>query len=339
MKQLDYLDLHVAGEPFRLITGGFPEIKGDTMAEKRLYAMEHFSSFRRLVMLEPRGHADMYGGFLTPPVHPDSDLGVVFLHSSGMSTMCGHGVIALARAAVELGIVPLQGDITPVRIDAPSGTVDLTVCSNAGTIQSIAFRNGLSFPYAVDCHIHTSSYGTVTVDVGYGGAFMVFADIRQFGIALTPETVSSMLPIAMECGKAAIEQIDMVHPDNPLRNAKTDGICMILLDTLSVNNDRIQTQTFTVFGRSQFDRSPTGTGTSALAAVLWKKGILSPRQTLINSGISGIPFRTTVEISGNHIIPTLYSNAYITGRGQLILEDADPLPDGFLAGCGSEAEI
>ena len=339
MKYLNYLDLHVAGEPFRLITDGFPDIKGTTMAEKRMYAMKHLDDVRKLVILEPRGHADMYGGFLTPPVNSSSDLGVVFIHGSGMSTMCGHGVIALARAAVELGIVSLEGSATPVRIDAPSGTVSLTIHAAKGRIESIALQNTLSFPYAINQQIKTSSYGKINVDIGYGGAFMVFADIRQFHTTLKPENISVLLSIAMECGEAAIAQLPMIHPANPARNAKTDGICMILTDLQAVDSEQIFTRTFTVFGQSQFDRSPTGTGTSALAAVLCKKGLLSTSKVLINSGISGIPFRTTVEIANNKIIPTIYSNAYLTGKGTIILEDQDPLQNGLFFNPNGNREI
>lgn len=339
MRQFEYLDLHVAGEPFRLITAGLPKICGETMEQKRIYAMRHLDNQRKLVLLEPRGHADMYGGFLTSPVHAGSDLGIVFIHGSGMSTMCGHGVIALARAAVELGIVSLRDGAVPIRIDAPSGTVDLTIYANKGKVQSIAFQNSLSFPYAIGQQVKTPSYGTITVDIGYGGAFMVFADIRQFNVDLASDNVSTMLSIAMECGKAAISQLDMVHPSDPGRSAKANGICMILVDYLASTEKEIFSRTFTVFGQAQFDRSPTGTGTAALATILWKKGYLHSGQTLVNTGISGIPFHATVDISGEQIIPTIYSNAFVTGKGYVILEDDDPLQEGFFIKASDASEI
>ena len=339
MQNFDYIDLHVAGEPFRLITAGFPEICGSTMEEKRRYAIAHLDSVRKLVLLEPRGHADMYGGFLTPPVNSGSAAGVVFIHGSGMSTMCGHGVIALARAAVELGMVPLQGEKTSVRIDTPSGTVELAINASAGKIQRVSFRNDLCFPCAIAQHIRTETYGAVAVDVGYGGAFMVFADVQQFGLTLCSDNIADMLAIAMECGAAAIAQLDMVHPVNPQRNAKSDGICMILVEHLPSTSAELRTRTFTVFGRSQFDRSPTGTGTSALAAVLWKKKLLHPGQSFVNIGISGIPFHVFIESCDESIIPTIQSNAYITGRGQIILEDRDPLQEGLLLSTAPKTEI
>lgn len=114
---------------------------------------------------------------------------------------------------------------------------------------------------------------------------------------------------------------------------------MILVDYLSLTEKEIYSRTFTVFGRSQFDRSPTGTGTAALAAVLWKKGYLHPEQTLINTGISGIPFRVTIDVFGEQIIPTIYSNAYVTGKGHVILEDDDPLQEGIFIKASDAGEI
>jgi len=70
------IDAHTAGEPLRIITGGFPDLPGSTILEKRHYARQHYDHLRRTLMWEPRGHADMYGCILTPPVTPDGDVGV-----------------------------------------------------------------------------------------------------------------------------------------------------------------------------------------------------------------------------------------------------------------------
>src|SRR5680860_850962 len=115
------LDVHTAGEPLRIITGGFPEIPGSTILEKRRYAKEHLDHLRTALMWEPQGHADMYGALLTEPVTEDGDLGVLFLHNEGYSTMCGHGIIGIAMAGVEGGAVPM--DAETLRMDTPAGRV------------------------------------------------------------------------------------------------------------------------------------------------------------------------------------------------------------------------
>ncbi|HYM63731.1 MAG TPA: proline racemase family protein, partial [Gaiellaceae bacterium] len=60
-------DYHTAGEPFRIVTGGVPPIPGRTILEKRRWAQEHLEQVRKLLVYEPRGHADMYGCFVTEP--------------------------------------------------------------------------------------------------------------------------------------------------------------------------------------------------------------------------------------------------------------------------------
>ena len=169
---------------------------------------------------------------------------------------------------------------------------------------------------------------------------MVIADIGQFGIELEKKNIQVMLDIAMECGRCAIDQLEMVHPDNPGLNAKDNGICMILFAEEGEREGVISTRTFTVFGKRQFDRSPTGTGTSALAAVFYEKGRLQEGKRLENRGISGIPFTVTIErTEGGQVIPTIHSRACLMGKGCLLLEEDDPLQDGFSVKCGEEVKI
>src|SRR4051794_5482743 len=120
------IDAHAAGEPLRIVTGGLPELPGDTILERRRYMREHLDHVRRALMWEPRGHYNMYGCVLTPPVSPEAHFGVLFLHNEGYSTMCGHGVIALVTALLETGAVPAAGAATPVNLDTPAGLVRAT---------------------------------------------------------------------------------------------------------------------------------------------------------------------------------------------------------------------
>lgn len=90
------VDTHTLGEPLRLVTAGIPPIPGKTILEKRAYFKENMDDIRRLLMLEPRGHADMYGCVLVPPVTEDGDFGALFIHNEGHGTMCGHGCIAVS---------------------------------------------------------------------------------------------------------------------------------------------------------------------------------------------------------------------------------------------------
>ncbi|MFZ9866288.1 MAG: proline racemase family protein, partial [Candidatus Limnocylindrus sp.] len=95
-RAIDVLDYHTGGEPFRIVVAGYPELPGRNILERRRAALEQHDDLRKLLMWEPRGHADMYGGILVPPDHNDAQVGVLFMHNEGYSTMCGHGTIALA---------------------------------------------------------------------------------------------------------------------------------------------------------------------------------------------------------------------------------------------------
>ena len=117
------IDAHTEGEPFRVILGGFPDLPGETMLARRQYAQENLDHLRTALMWEPRGHADMYGGVVTPPVSPGADIGVLFIHNEGYSTMCGHGIIGITTVALEAGLLEMTAPETMIRIDTPAGLI------------------------------------------------------------------------------------------------------------------------------------------------------------------------------------------------------------------------
>src|SRR6188768_3723561 len=149
MLRIETIDAHTAGEPLRLVVKGFPAIEGGTILEQREFVREHYDHLRRALMLEPRGHADMYGALLTPPERPGSHAGVLFMHNEGFSTMCGHGVIAVTTIALERGLLVPGGDGRSVVYDAPAGTIRARATfgsSESGLrVESVAFVNVPSF--------------------------------------------------------------------------------------------------------------------------------------------------------------------------------------------------
>src|SRR5205085_1279605 len=144
-------DAHAAGEPLRIVTGGLPELLGATMLERRRYMQEHFDHIRRAIMWEPRGHFNMYGCILTPPISPEAQLGVLFMHNEGYSTMCGHGVIALVTTLVESGALPVTDPETAINLDTPAGLVRAKAhLDSAGHVERVSFVNVPSFVYVLD---------------------------------------------------------------------------------------------------------------------------------------------------------------------------------------------
>ncbi len=337
IREYSYIDLHCAGEPFRLITNPAAEVPGATMEAKRTYAAGHLTALRRFVVLEPRGHENIYAGLLLPPVNPGSGAGVLFMTAEGMTTMCGHGTLCLARAAVELGLIPHTDGRHTFCIDAPSATVTAHAVIYNGEVVSTDFVNDLSFVCALDVPVEVPEIGSVKMDVGYGGAFMVFVRALDLGLSLERSRFGELMGAASACRRAAEASISAAHPDDPARTLKKNGCCLILVEGPRAGDSGPETRCFTVFGEGLFDRSPTGTGTSALAALLYERGLMSAGDTLTNRGVSGVPFTASIAPVEGGVIPTISGMAYVTARGTLLLEEGDPFPEGLKIPINQEA--
>ena len=153
------VDCHAAGEPLRVITGGYPDLPGDSILARRRYVREHLDHLRTALMWEPRGHADMYGCIITPAVSPGADIGVLFMHNEGYSTMCGHGIIGLTTVALETGLLPMTSPETVVKIDAPAGLIAAHARVTDGHVQSVRFLNVPSFVLALEETVNVPGIG------------------------------------------------------------------------------------------------------------------------------------------------------------------------------------
>jgi len=210
------VDYHTGGEPFRIVAAPPVELPGATVAERRVRAIRdpRADGLRKLLCLEPRGHADMYGGFITSPDDAGADFGVLFWHKDGFSTACGHGTIALGAWAVETIRVPAAVDgATEVRIDVPSGRVVARVHTEAGRVSAVDFVNVPSYLLALDVEVATSR-GTVRVDIGFGGA--IYAQLRadRVGLAVVPEQVNELIAIGREIKWLLHESAHAKHPSD-----------------------------------------------------------------------------------------------------------------------------
>src|SRR5262245_27524896 len=200
MLQLRTIDAHAAGEPLRLIVEGFPSPHGKTMLDKREWVKRHADHLRRALMLEPRGHADMYGAILTEPVMPGSHAGVLFMHNEGYSTMCGHGVIAVTTIALECGlIVPGPGvDAMPAIVyDSPAGSIRARArvgsrgsgegesgeSGGSRRVECVAFTNVPSFVQYGGLSVKLGNR-QIRVDVAFGGAFYAIVDSEAVGLPI-----------------------------------------------------------------------------------------------------------------------------------------------------------
>ena len=323
------IESHAAGEPLRIVTGGVPPIKGATILERRRWAQEHLDHVRRALMHEPRGHADMYGCYVTPPVTSEADLGVIFMHNEGYSTMCGHGVIALAAVAVSTGMVPPVIPETRVGMDTPAGFVEAFVEWDGQKAGQTRFRNVPSFLYRRDLTIETPSFGTLTVDVAFGGAFYAYLEAAQAVLAVQPSDYRPLIQLGDEVKHAVEAALDVVHPLEP----ELHGIYGTIIDGPPSQPGADQANVC-IFADREVDRSPTGTGTAGRVAQLYARGQLKVGQAFVNESIIGTRFtgRVLEETTVGDlpaVIPEISGQGYITGFAQWLADSHDPVAEGF----------
>lgn len=329
MQTFRTIDAHTAGEPLRLIVEGWPEPEGATILERREFARERQDALRRALMLEPRGHADMYGAYVTEPTTAAADLGVIFMHNEGYSDMCGHGIVALATVAVAQGLVARQIPETRVGIDAPAGFIEAHVAWDGRRVGEVRFRNVPSFLYARDLIVRTPSFGDVTVDVAFGGAFYAYLDADQLGLEIVPEQLRDLVQAGFEIKHATMAAADVVHPlEGELR-----GIYGTILAGPPATAAGTQ-RNVCVFADREVDRSPTGTGTAGRVAQLVARGRLALGEAIVNESIVGSAFggraltRTTVG-PYDAVVPEITGSAAIVGFATWVVDPDDALGAGF----------
>jgi proline racemase len=305
------VDYHTAGEPFRIVLSGVPDLPGATVRERRASVPEEADAVRRLLCFEPRGHADMYGCFLVPPDDDGAHFGVLFWHKDGYSTACGHGTIALGAWAVESGRVTAAPDgTTDVVIDVPSGRVTARVRCTGGRVECVTFRNVPSYVLARDV-----PYGTARVDISYGGAVYVSVRAADLGLSVTPDALPDLIRAGREVKAALAPQVD--HPD---------GIYgTILYEELPDRPDGPHQRNVTVFADGEVDRSPCGSGTSARLVLLDTDGVLTHDSIVGTRFLGRIADRTEAGV-----VTEVTGTAYLTGEHRFTLDPHDALGAGFV---------
>ena len=335
MREIRTIDYHTAGEPFRIVAKPPVEIVGDTVANRRVYAMAsaEVDGLRKLLCFEPRGHADMYGCFITPPDDDGADFGVLFWHKDGFSTACGHGTIALGVWAIESGKVAVDpSGVTDVVIDVPSGRVTARVHTKGSVIESVDFVNVASYHMHSDISVDTS-LGALTVDVSFGGAIYAQLDVAQIGLSVTPEHYGEIIAIGREIKWALNDSEYAEHPTDP----RLSGIYgTIVYEDLAPDADGIKRQrNATIFADGEVDRSPCGSGTCARIATLveqkqLKIGEILKHDSIVDSQFLGVAMAQVASDGYDAILPQVTGVAYKTGESVFTVDPRDPLTPGFV---------
>jgi len=348
---VETLDLHCAGEPLRLIRSGYPAVPELPINERRAWARENADHIRGMLMYEPRGHRDMYGAVLLSPQRDDADIAVLFMHNEGYSTMCGHGVIALTQGLIEEGLYPATSPTTQIRWETPAGLVTATAEVGVGVgaepvVRSVRFINVPAYlhaeglimrPRGVRLFGAAAERKGLSVQLAFGGAYYGIVDVAELGMRVVPEQIDSLT----RAGAAITEALRRDHtPTHP-----TDESLGFVYGTILVDSDPASSpdgrateatiRNVTVFAEAEVDRSPCGSGTSALLAARYALGASKVGDSLINASITGETFSAQVEGTttlGKHdaVITSVEGTGYVTGHQRFVLDERDPLGEGFL---------
>lgn len=313
-----------------MIVDGFPDLAGATILERRREARAHHDHIRRALMLEPRGHADMYGCILVPPVSPTADVGVLFTHNEGFSTMCGHGVIGVATVLVELGLVAVTEPETRVGLDTPAGFVEATVRVRQGRVLGVRFVNVPSFVLGLDRTVDVPGIGTVRYDLAYGGAFYAYVDAASVDVRLVPEHTARIVDLGRRIKRAVQDADPPTHPED----ADLGFVYGVIFVGPAQTRDA-HSRNVCVFADGEVDRSPTGTGVSGRLAIHHARGEIAEGASIRIESILGTGFTcrilsTSRVATHDAVVPEVGGRAFLTGRGELFVDPDDPLAEGFL---------
>ena len=326
------IDSHTAGECTRLVTGGLPPLRGATMAEKLADAEERLPWAPRFLLLEPRGHKDMFGAILTAPCSPEADVGVIFMDNQGYEPMCGHAVIGTATTVLETGMFSMREphtDVALVTLDTPSGLVRAYARVEDGRVESVSFQNVPSFVYRSAVALDVPDLGELTIDVVFGGLFFVFVDARQIALDLVPENAARLAELGMRILAVANQAVDVRHTHLPHIDRIID-----LRFYVEPGSEGADSRNVVILGDHMVDRSPCGTGTSAETALRHAQGRLEVGDSFVTESIIGTRFRgelveETAVGDFPAVIPRITGRAYLTGFHRFALDEADPFPEGF----------
>jgi proline racemase len=329
MTTLTYDDLHTAGEPVRIVTGGYPALTGATILVKRREARERHDHLRRAMMWEPRGHAGMYGVIPVESAHPEAAFGVLFTHHEGYSTMCGHATVALAAWAVETGRIRATEPVTRFAIEAPCGLIRVMAEVSEGKVGAASFESVPAFVFRRDLTIAVPGIGPVTCDIAYGGAFYAILPASALGLAFAGGELTALTQAGAALTEAIRATVAVTHPDDPdlgflYGTIITDGAA-----------PPVESANLCIFADSQIDRSPTGSGVTARMALDHAKGLVKAGETRHFRSITGGVF--TGEVLGpveggppGAVTIAVGGRAHWMGRGTFIIDTDDRLGHGFV---------
>lgn len=327
--KINTIDMHTGGEPVRILVDGFPDIRGNTILEKRKYFRDKLDYIRKGCMFEPRGHADMYGAVITNPTTHDGDFGVFFMHNEGYSTMCGHATLAITKLAVDTGLVNYRPGME-IRIDAPAGRLLAKAEVEDGVVKKTSFKNVPSFVSIQNEVVNVPGIGIVRFDIAYGGAYYAFCDAKSLRLKLDKSNYSKLINYGKKIKKAIIKNIKIEHPYE-----EELGFLYGIIFIGRPKNKKHHSRNVCIFADGELDRSATGSGVSARAALHFTKGELSPKESITIESILGSTMDVQIDQvidfgPYESVIPEVSGTAYYSGKNEFWFDPKDPFKEGFI---------
>jgi len=304
MQRIQIVDSHTGGEPTRLVIGGFPDLGGGSMAERRALLADQHDKWRAATVLEPRGSDVVVGALLCEPVSPDAAAGVIFFNNAGYLGMCGHGTIGLVASLAHMGRI----GVGEHRIETPVGTVTTTLHADG----SVSVRNVPAYRHLHQVAVELPGHGTVRGDVAYGGNW--FFLVSEHGQRVASDNLAALTDYTAALRRALAAQ----------GITGADGAEIDHIELFANDDEGADSRNFVLCPGNAYDRSPCGTGTSAKIACLAADGKLAPGETWTQASVIGSRFEASYTMDGDKVIPTLRGRAHISAEATLLIDDEDP---------------
>ncbi len=310
MHSIDFIDSHTGGEPTRVITAGFPDLGSGSMAERMQRLRTQHDRWRRAVVLEPRGSDTVVGALLLEPEDPRACAGVIYFNNIGYLGMCGHGTIGVVRTLNYLG------RITPGRnaLETPVGMVWVELLADG----RVAVDNVESYRLVAGVEVEVPGHGLVRGDVAWGGNWFFITRDCPWPLELSNRRQLTAYTLAIRAAlvREGVTGMHGAEIDHVEINAPSDA-------------DGIGARNFVLCPGGAYDRSPCGTGTSAKIACMAANGHLAPGQVWRQAGILGSVFEASYQPGERGVLPRIVGDAHVTAKGQLLIDENDPLTWGI----------
>jgi len=325
------IDAHTCGNPVRVIKDGGPELIGKTMSEKRQHFLKEYDWIRKGLMFEPRGHDMMSGSILYPPHNPENDFAILFIETSGCLPMCGHGTIGTITIAIEEDLITpkIPGKI---KMEAPAGLVNIEYQQTGQKVDWVRLTNVKSYLAAEGLTVDCPELGELTFDVSYGGNYYAIVDPQKNFSGVHNFSAGQIIQYSQVVRQRINQKYPnmFIHPEN---DTIRDVSHMLWTGNPIDPNSSARNTVF--YGDKAIDRSPCGTGTSAVIAQRYVKGLLKKGEDFIHESFIGSKFIGRIEeettLDGKPaVIPSIQGWAKVFGYNTIIIDDEDdPYAHGF----------